>query len=170
MKSCVIYHGLGSKPDMERIEILKNSGYIVISEFFDYEKEWILDKGKSLFEKELNKINKINLIIGISFGGYLAYQLSKATGIDVLLINPALDRNKSKSKIKNFDIPEYSLESNIEIFFGENDIIIPMEYTKDYLSEKNEDFRYHIIEGMAHRIENNFKHIILNSFLSKKIL
>src|ERR1700744_2497277 len=93
-KVCVLYHGLGSKPDLFRINRLKDRGFIVICEHFDYEAEWKLDKGKSLFSRELKKVNKVDLLIGISFGGYLAYKLSKATGINLLLINPAIDRSK----------------------------------------------------------------------------
>lgn len=164
-KSCVIYHGLGSQPAESRTKMLNDEGYVVISEKFDYEAEWNHDQGKSLFERELKKINKVDLIIGISFGGYLAYQLSKATGIDLLLINPAIDRNRSKSVIKDFNIPFYNSPSNIEIFFGENDTSVPKEYAKDYLSNKGEDYRFHIISEMAHRIPDKyFKWILKNSF------
>jgi len=165
-KSCVVYHGLGSKPALSRTQLLNKAGYVVISEHFDYDAEWDIDQGKSLFERELKKIRGVDLIIGISFGGYLAYQLSKATGIDVLLVNPALDRSKSKSMIKDFDIPKYDKKSRIEIFFGEKDTSVPKEIAQDFLKEKNEDYISHIVTGMAHRIPDNFfKFIMENSNL-----
>lgn len=165
-KSCVIYHGLGSKPSLARTKMLNSFGYYVISQYFDYHREWNKDKGKSLFEKELKKINKIDLIIGISFGGYLAYQLSKATGIDLLLINPAIDRSKSKSIIKDFDIDIYNKKSNIEIFSGKFDKVVPIENAKEYLINKKEKFKLNIIDEMEHKIpEKKFLEILEKSKL-----
>ena len=92
-KKVVMYHGLGGTPAGTTKRVLNQHGLGVLFEFFDYEKEWVKDHGKSMFEKELKKIEKTDLIIGNSYGGYLAYQLSKATGKDLLLINPALDRD-----------------------------------------------------------------------------
>jgi hypothetical protein len=167
-KSCVIYHGLGSKPAESRTKMLNELGYVVMSEHHNYHDEWNKDKGKSLFLRELKKINKVDLIIGISFGGYLAYQLSKTTGIDLLLINAAIDRDKSKSVIRHFDINYDDKPSNIELFFGENDTSVPKEFALEYLSSKKEDFIYHIIHEMAHRIPDRyFKEILEKSKLIK---
>jgi len=168
-KTCVIYHGLGSRPAISRTQLLNKAGYSVISELFDYDSEWDLDEGKSLFESQLEIAKDVDLIIGISFGGYLGYKLSKATGKDLILINPALDRAKSKSMIKEFDIPDYNLPSNIEVFFGEFDTSVPKEYAMEYFKNKGEDFRYHIVKDMNHRVPDNyFKHIIFNSFLVER--
>jgi predicted esterase YcpF (UPF0227 family) len=160
-KSCVIYHGLGSKPAESRTKMLNELGYVVISEQHNYHDEWEKDKGYSLFNRELKKINKVNLIIGISFGGYLAYQLSKSTGIDVILINAAIDRDKSKSVIKNFDIWYGNKQSNIELFFGENDTSVPKELALEYINAKKEDYTYHIISEMSHRISDRYFEEIL---------
>jgi len=147
--------------------MLKAAGYVVLSEYFDYQKEYELDKGKSLFESELKKIRGVDLILGISFGGYLGYKLSKATGIDLLLINPALNREKSKSPVK-YDIPDYSMKSDMDIFFGEFDTAVPKENTIEYLKEVGEDYTSHILEGMEHRTpENYFIKIIKESHLVK---
>jgi hypothetical protein len=168
-KTCVIYHGLGSKPAISRTQLLNKAGYTVISELFDYDAEWDLDEGKSLFETQLKVVKDVDLIIGISFGGYLGYKLSKATGKDVILINPALDRAKSKSMIKEFDIPNSYLPSNIEIFFGEFDTSVPKEYAIEYLNNKGEDYRHHIVKDMNHRVPDNyFKYIIFSSFLVER--
>lgn len=167
-KSCVIYHGLGSKPAESRTKMLNKLGYVVISEQHNYHDEWDKDKGSSLFNRELKKINKVDLIIGISFGGYLAYQLSKSTGIDVMLINAAIDRDKSKSVIKHFNIWYGDKPSNIELFFGENDTSVPKELAMEYLSSKKEDYIYHIIPEMAHRIPDRyFEEILQKSNLIK---
>jgi len=163
-KTCVLYHGLGSKPAISREQLLNKAGYKVISEQFDYDLEWDVDQGKSLFETQLKVVENVDLIIGISFGGYLGYNLSKATGKDVILINPALDRAKSQSVIKEFDIPAYNLQSKIEIFFGEFDTSVPKEYAHDFLKAKGEEYTSFIIKGMLHRVPDNyFKWVIENS-------
>jgi hypothetical protein len=168
-KTCVIYHGLGSKPSLSKTQLLNKINYNVISEFFDYDAEWDLDEGKSLFEKQLEVVKDVDLIIGVSFGGYLGYKLSKATGKDLILINPALDREKGKSMIKEFNIPDYRLLSNIEIFFGELDNSTPREHTIEYLNNKGENYRFHIVKNMNHRVPDNyFKYIIFSSFLVER--
>ena len=165
-KTCVLYHGLGSKPALSREQLLNKIGYDVISEHFDYDLEWDVDQGKSLFESQLEIVKKVDIIIGISFGGYLGYKLSKATGKDLLLINPALDRAKSQSIIKEFDIPLFNQKSNIEIFFGEFDTSVPKEYAIEFLKNKGENFKYHIIKNMMHRVPDNYsKEIVETSYL-----
>lgn len=155
-KSVVIYHGLGSKPAPVRSLILKRLGYDVISELFDYESEWNLDKGKSLFENQLEIVKNADLIIGISFGGYLAYNLAKSENKPLILINPALDRDKSKTNIKHFDISYIPHKIDIEVFLGENDVSIPKEITIDFLNKTNDNFTYNIIHKMEHRIPDEF--------------
>lgn len=155
-KKVVIYHGLGSKPAPLRNRLLEKIGYEVTCDFFDYEYFWDLDEGKSLFEQELKKSASTDLIIGISFGGYLAYHLAKALNKNLVLINPALDRNKSKTKIKDFDIEYESHKINIECFFGQNDTSVPKEYNMDYLQREKDPFSCYIIPEMAHRVPNEY--------------
>ena len=163
-KTCVIYHGLGSKPAISRIQLMNKVGYEVISDLFDYDLEWDIDQGKSLFETQLKVVENVDLIIGISFGGYLGYNLSKATGKDLILINPALDRSKSQSVIKDFDIPKFNQKSNMEVFFGEFDTSVPKEYAQEFLKAKGEDYVSFIIKDMLHRVPDNyFKEIIEKS-------
>jgi hypothetical protein len=166
-KTCVLYHGLGSQPAISREQLLNKADYNVISEHFDYDLEWDVDQGKSLFESQLKVVENVDLIIGISFGGYLAYKLSKAIGKDVILINPALDRFKSQSIIKEFDIPDSNLFSNIEIFFGFLDTSVPMDYAIDYLKRRKEySYTAYTIKDMSHRVPDNFfKEIIETSCL-----
>ena len=71
--------------------------------------------------------------------------------------------------IKEFDIPDYNLPSNIEIFFGEFDTSVPKEYAIEYLNNKGENYRHHIVKNMNHRVpDNHFKYIIFNSFLVER--
>ena len=84
-RKVIIYHGLGSQPSPTRNSLLTRKGFDVHADQFDYNSEWNLDMGKSLFERELSNAKSCDLIIGISFGGYLAYHLSKALGKNLIL-------------------------------------------------------------------------------------
>ena len=122
-KTVAMYHGLGSAPNKDRNKTFTKLGYNLISELHDYKELFYKDLGKDFFDTEIEKIKDCNLIVGISFGGYIAYHLSLATGIPAILINPALDRLKSKTDMnKHFDM-QYELKgSNIEVFCGVNDV------------------------------------------------
>lgn len=167
-KTCVWYHGLMGEPNLAIKTALMKLGYYVVSEHIDFYKEWVYDKGKSLMERQIKKLHKIDLVIGISFGGYVAYLLSKATGSDLLLINPALNRDRSKTGIFHFDTPKCVKKCNIEIFFGELDSVVPMAYTKEFLEETEEEYKAWIVKNMEHRIDGNILLAILtNSELIK---
>ena len=167
-KKVVMYHGLGGCPAGSTKRVLNRHGLGVLFEYFDFAKEWFKDHGKSMFEKELKKIERTDLIIGNSYGGYLAYQLSKATGKDLILINPALDRDKSTTGLGWFDIPYYNEKSRIELFLGEYDITVRKEYTLDYLNGRNDEFTAYILKNTDHGISNQHINMMLsNSYIIK---
>jgi len=86
MKALYI-HGLQSNPNPKKLDIIESFELDVISPFIDYEKE----KGE-VYErvKSLAIENNIDLIIGSSLGGFIAYWLSKDLEKPALLFNPAL--------------------------------------------------------------------------------
>jgi predicted esterase YcpF (UPF0227 family) len=164
-KTVSIYHGLGSEPNPMRNKSFNNKMYNVISELHDYVKEYELDLGESFFKRELEKVKNSNLILGISYGGYVAYHLSKATGINAILINPAINRSKSKNVNLNKDyIMNYTpRESTIEIFCGENDISVDPKITELYLKENDPNLKIEYIEDMAHRVPHAYFSQILKT-------
>ena len=104
-KSIAVYHGYGGEPSSDRIRFLESVGFSTIHyPYIDFDEEWELDKCKSIFERELKSLKKIDILIGVSLGGYLAFELAGNLSKDLVLINPALDRKKTKLDIKFFDI------------------------------------------------------------------
>jgi hypothetical protein len=165
-KKVIVFHGLGGEPNSERTNILRNFGYEVVYPHIDFEMEWSKDKGKSLFERTSRLAEGCDLIIGVSLGGYLASLIGNYLGIDCILINPALDRNKTRLDIKNLDCPHLSNKCNMEVFIGDKDTLIPKEYTLDYIKDNNINCKIHHIIGMEHRCSlNNFLEILNQSSL-----
>lgn len=168
-KTVAIYHGLGSAPNKDRNRTFTKLGYNVISELHDYKDYFYKDLGESFFKQELEKIKNCNLLIGLSYGGYIAYHLSKATGIPAILINPALDRLRSKTEMNKHCLMEYTpVESSIEVFCGELDTSVDPNITKSYLKEIGSDVDVRMIKKMAHRVPHiHFSQIIKSSKLIK---
>lgn len=155
-KKCLLLHGLGSEPNPNRQRMIEKLGYEVIQELHDYKAEWAKDMGESFFKTQLEKANNVDLIIGISFGGYIAYHLSKATGVPAILINPAIDRSKSKTEIKDYVMNYNPQESTYELFCGENDKSVPMQYAIEWMDNHNEKYKLEVIKKMEHRVPDEF--------------
>lgn len=159
-----VYHGAGGRPAKDRIDLLSSMGYEVLYPFIDFEKEWDLDRCKSLFQRELNSIKDVDILVGFSLGGYLAYLLAKHTGKDLILVNPSLDRSKSLLKVREFDVEDMNNLGKVEVFFGENDTLIPKESQIDFLNKNNINFTQYIVKDMEHRTPiNKFEEIINRS-------
>ena len=154
-KTCVWYHGLMGEPHLAIKNALNKLGYYVVSEHIDFYREWFKDRGKSMMEKQVKKLAKVDLVIGLSFGGYVAYLVGKATGADTLLINPAVNRNRSTTGIWHFNIDKekYNKSPNIEVFFGELDDVVPMAYTQEFFEKTGEDYNAWIVKGMMHGMD-----------------
>lgn len=155
-KKVLVLHGLGSEPNSHRQKMLEKLGFEVIQEHHNYKLEWEKDKGESFFNKQLEIAKTCNLIIGISFGGYVAYHLSHATGINTMLINPALDRSKSKTEIKDYIMNYNYKPCQIELYVGENDKSVPPENAIDYMKEHDDNVVINTIPKMEHRVPDEF--------------
>lgn len=162
-KSIAVFHGLGGDISPDRIALLKSEGYdVILYDHIDFEMEWDKDKCKSLFQNQLSKVKDIDLIMGFSLGGYLAFELAGYLSKNLILVNPALDRDKTRLNIKYFDIIHKRNFKKIEVFLGENDTLIDKSITIDYLNINNIDFTYKIIGGMEHRTPIEYFTQIIN--------
>ena len=162
-KSIAVYHGLNGEPNPERIAYLKSVGYNEIYyPFIDFESEWEKDMGKSLFERELGLLRGIDLIVGFSLGGYLAFELAGHLSTNLILVNPSLDRSKTKLEIKSFDIPVKREFSKVEVFLGSDDILIDKNVTLNFLKSQNIKSDITIVDGMEHRTPINYFREIIN--------
>lgn len=169
-KSIAVYHGYGGEPAPDRIKFLESVGFSTIHyPYIDFDEEWEFDKCKTLFERELESIKDIDLLVGVSLGGYLAFELAGYTSKDIVLINPGLDRSKSKLDIKFFDIQPMRNFGKIETFLGSEDKLIDKLITLQFFDENEINSEVIIIDGMEHRLPlNYFKEIYSKSKLLKK--
>ena len=159
-----IYHGLGGEPNSDRIKLLndKYQIYNILYDHIDYESKWLKDQCKSLCENQINKTKNVDLYIGFSLGGYLSYILSNINNKNVILINPALDRDNSKLNIKWFDVNFSKNDNiNIELFLGINDKLINKDITLNYLDENKVKYNLNFVPNMEHRTNiNDFDYIL----------
>lgn len=165
-KKVIFFHGLGGSPSAERQSILENYGYDVVYPFIDYDLEWEKDHCKSLFYRSVESARDCDLIIGISLGGYLGHLVANLLEKDCILINPALDRSKTRLQIKNFDCPVLFNNCNLEVYLGDKDTLINKEYTIDFINDNNIKCKIHSLENMEHRCSlNDFLEILNKSNL-----
>ena len=143
MKSVIYFHGLESKPGGIKVEFLNNAVDIVEAPTMDYTK-------KGVFKEWLEyvKIEKPNLIIGSSMGGYFALALASHTGIPVLAFNPAIHS-------RMFEVD--GLQSGKErtkglVVLGANDNIIDPGKTLSILKGDWNDLEIHVEKEMSHRV------------------
>jgi len=162
-KTILIYHGLGSTPNKDRIKTFIKRGYNVISDLHDYHAEWNKDQGKSFMDKQIELSKSVDLILGISFGGYIAYELAKIHNIPCLLINPAIDRDKSKSNIKHYNFISGLNEPMIEVYYGVQDTNVDPLITLEYLEKNYKNYSVNPILKMAHRVPHVFFSKIIKS-------
>lgn len=148
-------HGLMSTNKSQKTEWLKET-HLVFNPVLNYKED-----SKTIF-KDLELLceqNKIDLIIGSSMGGYLAYHLSQKFNIPSLLFNPSLEKNSIKKP--HVDPVRNSIVKHT-IVLGENDeIVIPSETLK-FLENRKINFA-HTFETNGHRtpFEVFKKHFLL---------
>lgn len=155
-KTILIYHGFGSSPNSDRNKTFTKLGYNVISELHDYGKEYLTDYGKSFMDKQIDISKSADIILGISFGGYVAYELSKIHNKPCLLINPALDRDRSKSSTKHYDFVKGTFEPYVEFYYGCDDQNVDPLITIEYLENNYKNYTINPIAGMGHRVPHLF--------------
>lgn len=129
------FHGLGGGHSSLLSLLGAVSDFEIIQKPTDFYREWDKDLGKSYFDS-LKDI-KADIALGISFGGYVAYHYAKMHGIPCFLINPALDRDLSKTGIDWMDFRYKEKKSDLTVYLGQMDDCVPNYYTTNYLENKN---------------------------------
>jgi hypothetical protein len=141
-KKVILYHGLNSNPASDKKKFLKDMNIDLTQDHHDYQKEYDFDRGESFMLEQQNKANGYNVIMGISFGGYVAYMLACRLQKPLILINPAINRSVTKTKIGEYNYEYKNMRpKEIEYFYGEKDtsvkpsenmIIVPKDITTFY--------------------------------------
>ncbi len=160
----VLYlHGLGSRDFVshqtsEKVSVIKEIYLDIISPVFNYEpnnKERTYTIYKEL--SELIKKEKIELIIGNSYGGYLSFWLGVENDIKSISFNPPLG--------KFFSLDSYRKNTTKKILIlSKDDGVVPYKNTLKFLEENNSNNQFnvytHLIEA-GHLIPpNKFKESI----------
>ncbi len=142
-------HGLGSSlqetHQILKIKFLKTLG-VVIAPQLDYK------SNNKVFDylDNIVEVEKPDLIIGNSIGGFMAFNLSLKYGIKCLLFNPAL----AKRSVEQL-IPKFEIKKAIKyIILGAKDTRVPMISTMYYLVENKyiKDCRIKSIGKLEHRV------------------
>ena len=154
-RTILIYHGLGGGIDEQKIKYFENKGFNVIMKKHDYRKEFGTkeqphDKGKSFMQEQESIAKNADIIIGSSFGGYVAYLLGCQLHKDLILINPALNRSVTKTAIQEFDYPHNEKKAkSIEYFHGSEDTVVTAKTSMDVL-RKPSKYKEVVMQGMGH--------------------
>jgi predicted esterase YcpF (UPF0227 family) len=157
-RNILIYHGLDGGIDNKKVSYLESKGFNVTMQKHDYRKEFGTkdhpgDRGKSFMKRQESIVasKKIDIIIGSSFGGYVAYLLGCEKGKDLILINPALNRAVTKTAIQEFDYPHNKKQANyIEYFHGSEDTVVTSTHSLEVLQRGSSKYKQIPIKGMGH--------------------
>lgn len=125
----------------------------------------------ALLENEF-KVKNIDLIVGSSMGGFMAYYLSLNWQKPCLAFNPALPGQKVHQNLLE-NVPSKRTEY-LQVVLGAQDDVINAGYNLIYLAqntEKDDNISIHIQNGLQHRIpvevlEEEMKYFALKLKLS----
>lgn len=150
-RQILYYHGLDSFLSNEKREILERFGSVK-APIFDYRNI------KGNLETELfntDFVLNINVVIGSSLGGLVAYLASERNNIPCLLFNPALYKNILDWDIVQTSDPStpHSRNKLAYIVLGEKDDVVVFEENRKYIEKNVRDPKQVVIEqDMLHRI------------------
>ncbi len=147
MPHILYYHGLDSVLSNEKREILEMFG-TVTAQHYNYRDEGVLANITETFDE--TKIDD-TVVIGSSFGGYVAQMLAMAYGMPCLLFNPALSFRSIDTKLDiKFDTAPAQLSY---IVLGRKDDVVNcadnLAFITSYIKEPK---KICIEEEMEHRI------------------
>ncbi len=160
-------HGLESRLSEVKHAVLNSYGEVLFPDIDYKATDQIIQNLHTQYRGE-----KIDVIIGSSFGGFVGYYLSLLLNTHCLVFNPALPYRSFPQQIPA--VPQR--EKHLLTVIGLQDPIIKAADNLDFLlnhHSENELSRIHVLQGLAHQIplqvfstEVNylFNTILLNPF------
>lgn len=140
------FHGLDSYLSVEKKAILEKFGNVV-APVFKYKEDGV-------FQTIINSFDEIlpnTVLIGSSFGGYVASVNSAAFDLPCLLFNPAL-KYREEERVLSEPFPN-NIQSQSYVVLGRKDDVVPCEdnlkFVDKYFKSNTKIF---IEEDLAHRI------------------
>lgn len=136
-------HGLLSKNISDKTEWLSETNNLYNLQL-DYK-----TNSENIYQelKQFINNNPIDLIIGSSMGGYLAFHLGNDLNIPTLLFNPSLTKNKIEKPVVT-EVKNISVLHTLVLGKGD-EIVNPLE-TIDYCLDGKYNFKY-TFENIGHR-------------------
>lgn len=149
MKAMYI-HGLHSEVNPRKVAILEEAGLEVIAPVIDYEaeQERVYPRLKKLVVEE-----QVDVLIGSSMGGFMAYWLARDLNQPALLYNPALHFETMKPFIPQLGSKNYP---PLFVCSGEKDNTVDPKLLRHYLRlEHADDPNLKILSAswLAHQID-----------------
>jgi hypothetical protein len=149
MKAIYI-HGLHSEVNPHKVAILEDAGLEVMAPEIDYEAEQakVYPRLKKLILEE-----QVDVLIGSSMGGFMAYWLARDLNKPALLYNPALHFESMQPFIPKLDSKYHP---PLFVCSGENDETVHPQLLREYLDqEHSDDSNLRIISAswLAHQID-----------------
>lgn len=156
----VYFHGLDSKLNRDKREILEKFGTVITPEIDYYTNAHAIE---SLIENLKEK--EIQVIIGSSMGGFAGYYVSTALNKPALLFNPALQNRSVKQNIPPIHISTFCFK---QFVLGNLDEVVNPGKILEFLSKAfNEftDYQIHLRPGLKHNIPLDVFEEEVRSFL-----
>lgn len=151
-------HGLGATPKSDNIEILERDGVTIISPTFDYRNSIVFD----FIAYDIIEKHNIQIIIGHSLGGYLAYYLSNKYKIPCLMFNPSFGyKNLYLQPIPN-DVKELTSYEKQTVVVGSKDVS-----SKNQLEFFKKTKAKIFTEQIDHDVPKNIKLKYFDDFLKR---
>jgi len=157
-QNCLYIHGLHSNVNPDKKLILEKYFKKVTALHLDYPNQ--IDTFKILNEVSINQ--KVDFIVGSSFGGYLGFYLSKKLQMPSILFNPALFFGH-QDKIFIPEKPTLSTPFTT-VVIGEKDTVVRPETTRKFILQNASNDNIHIIScsWLEHIIDlNTFETMLL---------
>jgi len=147
MKKVLYIHGLGSSPNKDKLSFIteKHETIDIIAPHIHYRTE-----KETIFNDLLELSEEVDLIIGSSMGGLMAYYIAKHVGCQVVLFNPAIITNSIDVVIdKSGDKEIYG-----DIILGQDDDIVDPIKTLGFFQSNNNlnNLTIHLVSNLQHQI------------------
>ncbi len=150
----IYYHGLDSSLSQEKRAILEKFGK-VIAPTYDYRKAGALE----VIEANFGAQPENTVLIGSSYGGFVAFKFSSTYDLPCLLFNPALPYRSIHNRET---APGSDIKNATYIVLGKNDEVIKCDDNLNFISRHlNGPCEVSVENAMAHQVPKDVfeKHV-----------
>ncbi|GAB4395342.1 MAG: hypothetical protein OHK0053_02320 [Microscillaceae bacterium] len=156
-------HGLHARPHTDKVAYLAKYASRVSAPHLDYFQNEVLFSDLLGFCRE----EAVQVLVGSSAGGLMAYWLGQHLGLPALLFNPALMYRAMRSDI--IEPAQAASDTFYYVVLGEQDEVIKPETTRRWLEVKSHPKNYclDIRPALGHQIDLNTFQEAVDTFFSR---